>query len=548
MRSEIFAYVNYKSTPLVSYYVFIFCISIILVEYVAWFSKNIYVVNGFLTILLAFLIGFRFLLKGGKKFLIKFVLNIGIVTILVSVVGLSRTSIVLKQASPELFSNQVGIIKSHGGVIQSEIERRKNKQRFVVELHEKNSSTKALVTTSPYPEFQYGDNVQVNGALLVPHDFKTETGNLFDYDTYLAKDQIFFLIKNGKVEKATFQQNMSFFEKINSKLYKLKNYLVNLIDHSLPSPQSSLLAGLLIAGKKAIPENIMNEFKIAGVVHVVVLSGYNLTIVAVAVMAILKKIPRTFRLVIGAILIILFSLMVGETATVVRSVIMAIIALFAEGIYENYKAIRALVFTAFAMLFYNPLYLLHDPSFQLSFLATFGLMLVSPILNTFLSKYAAWFPTAFGIKELFIGTVSTQVFVTPFLIYGSGLISLVALPVNILILSIVPTVMLIGAIYMCMYWVSHILHSGFILLILNNVSLFISFITYLLLSYQLFIVHFFVSLPNAAIYIKHVPVWNVLMVYFIELSVIFFYFKKELFKSLFRLGFQIENVSLTPPS
>ncbi len=432
---------------------------------------------------------------------------------------------------PDVFESKLGIVQNYQGVITSEIERRGAKQRFVLQVSDHSELVNVLLTTAPYPEYHYGDEVSVKGALLHPVDFKTDTGNFFDYDTYLAKSDIFYVMKNTEVSLRS--KNKGNF--ILSWLYALKVKLISQIDSTLPSPESSLLAGLLIAGKKAIPADVMNDFKIAGVVHIVVLSGYNVTIVAVAFMAILSFLRKQYRLIVGAVFIILFSLMVGETATVVRSVIMALVALCAQAYYSNYDVMRALLLSAFGMLLWNPLFLAHDPSFQLSFLATLGLMLVSPLITELFSNYIPWFPEVLGIKELVIATLATQLFVLPFIVYGSGVISLVALPVNMLVLICIPLTMLIGFISLCVNWLLQlsILHQ------FTNLSYPLVFSVYLMLSYELFITHFFASLPHAAIYTKHVPLWSVFVIYLLYTFILCFIYRRRELE---------ENASLKPPS
>src|SRR5690606_11317679 len=101
---------------------------------------------------------------------------------------------------------------------------------------------------------------------------------------------------------------------------------------------------------------------------------------------------------------------------------------------------RLLVVTAVVMLIHNPLILRYDPSFQLSFLATIGLIYVSPLFERLLTNRI---PSR-TIREIVVGTLATYVFVLPLLLYMTGEMSVVSLPANLLVLPVVPVLMATG--------------------------------------------------------------------------------------------------------
>lgn len=507
---------SHQSTVLISFYVTIFSVGIVSADYLN-LSEGIKI----FTILVGIWVAAYILLR---QHII--LVSVGLLFL---VCGFVKFYISAQEFPPPELEVLKGESHIYSGNIVSEVERRKAQQRFVIELRngersDSGVSSKALVYVPAYPEFSYGDSFNFEGALLKPIDFKTDAGTWFDYNAYLAKDDIFYVVKNPRIFNTEHNKG----NWLLGRLYKIKNNIIETIERMLPSPQSSLLAGLLIAGKKSIPADVMNDFKIAGIVHMVVLSGYNVTIIAVAIMTVLAKVKRKVRLFIGAVLIVLFSLMVGETATVVRSVIMALMALFAQMLYRDFDVIRALVLSAFLMLLWNPYYLMHDPSFQLSFLATIGLILCSPpisyVLSKVLPKLVAKLLEKYSIiKELLVASLSTQIFVLPYILYGTGILSLVALPANILILIFIPLTMLSGFIGIVLQW--------FIFMpLISFVAVLINFFTYVLLSYELGVAHFLASLPFAAIYTKHVPLWSVFVAYFAYTVILFWFYQTGNFK------------------
>ena len=285
-------------------------------------------------------------------------------------------------------------------------------------------------------------------------------------------------------------------------LFKTKNIFTDSIKNALPQPESSLLAGFLLGTKQSLGKDLLTEFQKTGVSHTVVLSGYNIAIVASSIMAIFSFLfktnsfvfakttflggifsPKNLSFSFGALGIILFTILSGGGASASRAAIMVLVALFAKKMNRDYKVSRVFGFTVVLMLAPNPLLLAFDPSFQLSVLATIGLIFVSP----YITPYLLWVTEKFSLREIVSSTIATQITVFPYLIYNMGILSVVSLPVNILILGTIPLSMFFG----------------FITGIFGLVSLYLSFVpaflTYILLWYQLTVVHIGASIPFGSI-------------------------------------------------
>jgi competence protein ComEC len=293
-------------------------------------------------------------------------------------------------------------------------------------------------------------------------------------------------------------------------LFKIKNAFVAAMNRAIPPPESDLSAGLLLGAKQSLGKEWLNEFARAGVSHVVVLSGYNITIVAESVIAFFAFLPATFSFLIGALAIILFTILAGGGASALRATIMVLVALLARQFGREYSAARAFGLAVVLMLLFNPLLLVFDASFQLSVLATIGIIFVSPFLESHLSHV----PEKFGMREIVSATISTQLVVLPFLIYQTGILSLVALPVNILILATVPAAMFLG----------------FLTGLVGLFSLWLSYLpaifSYALLWYQLTVVHIGATLSFGAIILPAFSPWVVVLVYVI-IGVVLYFLQKN---------------------
>jgi competence protein ComEC len=294
------------------------------------------------------------------------------------------------------------------------------------------------------------------------------------------------------------------------KLFDLKHAFTKSVGALIPEPHASLLGGLVVGAKQSLGKNLLDDFRRAGVIHIVVLSGYNITIVAEAVMNFFYFLPRYLGQTFGAIGIILFAIMTGGSATVVRASIMALLVILARASGRKYDITRALLLAGFLMVLQNPKILVFDSSFQLSFMSTLALVYVSPILK----KYFMFVTEKFGLRSVVVATLSTQIFVLPMLLYKMGELSIVALPVNLLVLSAIPATMFFGFL------------SGVIGFISSILAFPVAFVTYVLLDYELKVVEFFSHLPFASVAVSSFPFWVAVSCYAIYF-VLYFIFKMK---------------------
>ncbi|MCH8329246.1 MAG: ComEC/Rec2 family competence protein [Nanoarchaeota archaeon] len=185
----------------------------------------------------------------------------------------------------------------------------------------------------------------------------------------------------------------------------------------------------MLGTKQSLGEELKQDFIDTGIVHIVVLSGYNVTIVSDAIVGFFGYfLSGMVAFSLGLISIVFFAIMTGAGATIVRASIMAILVLIARRIGRTYEITRALLLAGLVMLIHNPWILVFDISFQLSFLATVGLIYLAPRFE----KYVRFLPKFWDIRGIFAATIATQLFVLPFILYKMGTLSLVSPFVNLL--------------------------------------------------------------------------------------------------------------------
>lgn len=426
--------------------------------------------------------------------------------------GLLRSDIANIHQGSIVADNLVGKNILAEGIIIDEPDARENSTNYTVKLYKISGdaiSEKIRIVAKSYPSFVYGDKVLISGELQKPKSFKTDSGKYFDYASFLSKDDIFYQMIFPRI-KFVSGGNGGF---IKQYLFGFKNAFLSQVQKLIPEPQVSLLGGLVVGAKQSLGKKLQDDFRTTGIIHIVVLSGYNITIVADAIMRTFSFFPfisRSAGTVFGVFSIVLFALMTGASATIVRASIMAILVILARVTGRTYDITRALFIAGFVMIIDNPKILVYDTSFQLSFLATLGLIWISPLL----SKHISFIPTK-KLREFATATIATQIFVLPFILYKMGELSIVALPVNLLVLITVPATMLFGFLSGMIGFLSLVFATPF------------SFIAYILLSYQLKVVELFANLPFASIKIDVFPLWLMLGLYVVYGVVLWNIYKKS---------------------
>jgi competence protein ComEC len=330
--------------------------------------------------------------------------------------------------------------------------------------------------------------------LELPEPFETTGGRVFRYDSFLAKDGVFSVIQNARVEVLAPREGV--WLGIRGALSDFKFQGLDALAKALPEPNASLAGGLILGGKQGLGKELLNDFITSGLVHIVVLSGYNVMIVADAVFRMFGFLSKRWAAGAAVFTILSFVLVAGAGAASVRAGIMASIALYGRASGRKYHALRALIFAGVLMLIQNPLVLAFDPGFQLSFIATLGLIFGTPITERWLTFIRSPF-----LREIASSTIAAQIAVLPLLLYQNGLFSLVALPANLLVLPVVPIAMLLSA------------FAGLAGLLVPGIAPLLGFPAHMVLSYIIGAVELFAHVPFAAVSLPAFPFVLVIAAY-----------------------------------
>ncbi len=425
---------------------------------------------------------------------------IAALVLLSSLLGIWRHQTALDSNIKKQANQPFGQLIKIRGVIVEEPEKRINQTKFQIKSEE--TPGKVLVTTALYPQYSYGDKLEIKGKLVEPAVFED-----FDYRQYLAKDNVFSVIYWPEIELLGKNQANSFYQAI----FNFKDKLRRIIDKALLPPQSSVLKAIFLGDKYGLSDNLKEKLNISGTRHIVAISGMHMIIMTQILLFLSLAIGlwrgQAFYFVL--ILLILYITMIGAPASAVRAGIMAGLLLFAQKVGRLRSADRAIVFAATVMLAINPLLLKSDVGFQLSFAATLSIVYLKPILDRKNEKLS----NPIQLKDILTMTLSAQLGALPLLIFHFGRLSLVSPLANLLIVPILPVIMIGGLL---------ISFSGIMWFALAKI---IAWPFWLLLTYLIKVVEFLSSFSFASYQFKNVSL-IIFIGYYLLLAALVIYQKK----------------------
>ncbi len=335
-------------------------------------------------------------------------------------------------------------------------------QQFAFKL-DAPSRGEVRIYTDPFADFSYGDSLHIKGTIE-----KAPSG-------------AFYMVGFPEITKTSDESDFS----IRRSLFAFRHAFVGNINAALDSDQAALLSGITVGDRSGFTKEFKNDMALSGTTHIVALSGYNISILAIAISylfgSFLSK-QKSFYLTVAVI--VLFVVMTGAEASVVRAAIMGGLALFAERAGRLYSFRNALTLAAFVMVIWNPHVLLSDVGFQLSFGALIGIVYIKPVLEKILGLknkdegFLGWRGNA-------LATFSAQLAVVPIILYNFGSLNLLSLLANMLILGLQPYTMALG------------FALGFVGFLSGMLAHILGWVTAPLLIYQIAVIRFFAAYPFA---------------------------------------------------
>ncbi len=317
----------------------------------------------------------------------------------------------------------------------------KTKMKFFLETDNVNETevhAKTFVTISGDENFlktlNIGEKILVKGRLRKP--FYATNPSQFDYSRYLRNFNTFTIMYAKSDDVQILSDEPSLKWKFLQGLNNTRNRVLNVHSKYLKSPNLEVLGGIVF-GDDAVspPEYIKNSFINSGLLHILAASGMNVAFIYTFWFFILRflGVPFKPRVLSGMLVVILYTLMTGLGASVIRAALMLLFVLAGKLIDRDAHSVSLLSLVAVIMLIYNPAYI-NDVSFQLSFLVTFGLLTTANIVGRKLDFIPNW------IKIPVLIPIVAQLWVAPIQMFYFNTFSLYSVFANISTVSLLSVI------------------------------------------------------------------------------------------------------------
>lgn len=349
-----------------------------------------------------------------------------------------------------------------------------------------------LVQTNRFADIPYGATVRLIGDLQ-----SLETLGSPGYANYLRRQGIMSVVSYPAIKLLNADEDRSLYRI----LLTFRERSREVIRRTLAEPQAALLNGILLGDDSGMSRETIEAFRTTGMTHIIAISGFNIALLIVLLDRLSAPfLPRRLAALVIMAFVIVYSILVGGAASVIRAAVMGIAYLFAMRMLGRPAwAIASLLVASFLMTLTNPM-TLWDIGFQLSFAATLGLVLFAGSWSSWTRQRLAagsdsptrW-ASAKVIADVLVVTLAAQVLTLPLILFHFGRLSLVSLPANILVLPVQPAVMATGGATLLL---------GLLSKPLGQLA---GYLTWPFLAYTIAVIRSLSQLPNASAPLQLAP-------------------------------------------
>lgn len=335
---------------------------------------------------------------------------------------------------------------NYEGIIVNEKGENEYSYEYIVKLQSKNKKLNnkrfILKTKKKGKKLSFGDKIKFTGEYVKPTGRRNYHG--FDYSLYLKTQKLY-----GTFEGSSYivlsTSCCSYVEKIvNNFKEKTKKALRDNLDEDL----AELCIGILIGDRNNLDEKIEEDFKKSNLTHMLAVSGSHFVYIIICIKYLEKVIKwRNFNKVLTIIIIVLFMNLTGNTASVVRSGIMAIMLIVAKFFHRKSDVWTNMALSAVLALVYNP-YTLFDIGFELSYGGVIGIVIfydkVKDTLGKIIIKMHKESKMLQYILEGTSVTISANLVIIPIMIYNFNTISFSFIVSNLLAGGLLGIIVILG--------------------------------------------------------------------------------------------------------
>lgn len=330
----------------------------------------------------------------------------------------------------------------------------------------------------------------IQGLLYLPKS--SSNPNSFDFKTYLHRQGAFAGLKGLKLIEL---------QEPPWGLWVLRQRIVNALQKGLGESYGSIL-GSIVIGRQAVdlPIEIREAFIKAGLAHVFAASGFQVALLLGIIIRLTRSLIPRKQLMIGILVLVFYVCLTGLQPSILRATLMGVAALISLILNRKTYSIGSLLLAGTILLLFNPLWI-WDLGFQLSFLATFGLIVTLPILL----RWFDWLPPT--IATIITLPLAASIWTFPLLIYTFSSVVTYGILINIIMAPLITIISFGGMLSAAISLIYPVLGSA------------IAFFFYYPIHFLLQTVLFFNHLPGSSYAIGKLPLNLMLLIYLIMILV-----------------------------
>ncbi len=346
------------------------------------------------------------------------------------------------------------------GVVISNKKESKYKNIYKIKINNK----KFYCYMNKNEELEIGDKIKIKGKYQKPSNQRNFGG--FDYSNYLKTKFIYGVIQVDKVELVNKNQINPVFKLVN----KIQQKIIENSNKIKGKENQSIYLGLVLGNTENISEELEEDFKTAGILHILAVSGMHMSYLILGSTFVFKKtFGKRIANILVCILIIFYMMITGFSSSIVRSGIMAILFLMSKIFYRKNDTSTSISISLLIMLIYNP-NLITDVGLQLSYGGTIGIVLFRKPVLILLSKLTK---RKNKLEEIISVILSAQISILPISLYHFNLFSSYFIITNLLVTLIVGPVFIISIVYTIFSFINSYISSVLIYLLQIGIKIII---------------------------------------------------------------------------
>ncbi|MBW4564242.1 MAG: ComEC/Rec2 family competence protein [Mojavia pulchra JT2-VF2] len=338
-----------------------------------------------------------------------------------------------------------------------------------------------LQATGLYP----GQQIDVTGVLYKPK--AASNPGAFDFQKFLKQEATFAGLIGRQVNLLDEERKWGW--------WQVRERIVRSQVRWLGVPEGPLVSAMVLGSKAVdLPYDIRDLFVQAGLAHALAASGFQTSLILSVILQLTRRAKKGTQFILGLLGLIVFLSLTGFQPAVLRAVIMGFAALVGLALKRKVKQLGSLLLAATLILLFNPLWI-WDLGFQLSFLATLGLIVtVPPVIQRL-----GWLPPA--IASLIAVPLAATIWTLPLQLFVFGVVPSYSLILNIISTPFISVISIGGII------------SAIAALIWPEAGSFLAGILHYPTDWLIKLVEFFSHLPGNSVAVGSISTWQMLAIY-----------------------------------